>query len=110
MPSWVWLGGAIVLEVIGTTALQQSAQFTRIVPTMIMAVCYGLAFYALSVVVQNMPMGVVYAIWSGVGIALISLIGAVFLGQHLDRAAVAGIALIASGVVVINMFSGSGPH
>ena len=83
-------------RVIGTTALQQSAQFTRIVPTMIMAVCYGLAFYALSVVVQHMPMGVVYAIWSGIGIALISLIGAVFLGQHLDRAAVAGIALIAS--------------
>ena len=100
MPNWVWLGGAIILEVIGTTALQQSAQFTRIVPTMIMAVCYGLAFYALSVVVQHMPMGVVYAIWSGIGIALISLIRAVFLGQHLDRAAVAGIALIASVVVV----------
>lgn len=110
MPSWVWLGGAIILEVIGTTALQQSAQFTRPLPTIIMAVCYGLAFYALSVVVQYMPMGVVYAIWSGIGIALISLIGTMFLGQHLDCAAVAGIALIASGVVVINLFSGAGPH
>ena len=87
MPVWAWLGGAILLEVIGTTALQQSAQFTRLIPTVIMAVCYGLAFYALSVVVQYMPMGVVYAIWSG-----------------------AGIALIAAGVVVINMFSGAGPH
>ena len=110
MPNWVWLAGAIILEVIGTTALQQSAQFTRLVPTAIMAVCYGLAFYALSVVVQHMPMGVVYALWSGIGIALISLIGTMFLGQHLDRAAVAGIALIASGVVVINLFSGAGPH
>ena len=110
MPVWAWLGGAILLEVIGTTALQQSAQFTRLIPTVIMAVCYGLAFYALSVVVQYMPMGVVYAIWSGAGIALISLIGVAFLGQHLDHAALAGIALIAAGVVVINMFSGAGPH
>ena len=84
MPVWVWLGGAILLEVIGTTALQQSAQFSRLLPTAIMAICYGLSFYALSVVVQQMPMGVVYAIWSGTGIALISLIGAVFLGQRLD--------------------------
>ncbi|MFV0410030.1 MAG: DMT family transporter [Paracoccus sp. (in: a-proteobacteria)] len=110
MPNWVWLGGAIILEVIGTTALQQSAQFTRPLPTLIMALCYGAAFYALSVVVQHMPMGVVYAIWSGIGIALISLIGAMFLGQHLDHAAVAGIALIAAGVVVINLFSSAGPH
>ncbi|HMQ42269.1 MAG TPA: multidrug efflux SMR transporter [Paracoccus sp. (in: a-proteobacteria)] len=110
MPVWVWLGGAILLEVIGTTALQQSAQFSRLLPTAIMAICYGLSFYALSVVVQQMPMGVVYAIWSGTGIALISLIGAVFLGQRLDTAAVAGIALIAAGVVVINLFSGAGPH
>ena len=110
MPVWVWLGGAILLEVIGTTALQQSAQFSRLLPTAVMAICYGLSFYALSVVVQQMPMGVVYAIWSGTGIALISLIGAVFLGQRLDTAAVAGIALIAAGVVVINLFSGAGPH
>lgn len=110
MPVWAWLGGAILLEVIGTTALQQSAQFTRLLPTAIMAVCYGLAFYALSVVVQYMPMGVVYAIWSGAGIALISLIGVVFLKQHLDPAALVGIALITSGVIVINLFSGAGPH
>ncbi|TKW68308.1 MAG: multidrug efflux SMR transporter [Paracoccus denitrificans] len=110
MPVWAWLGGAILLEVIGTTALQQSAQFTRILPTLLMAVCYGLAFYALSVVVQSMPMGIVYAIWSGAGIALISLIGVVFLNQHLDTAAFIGIAMITGGVIVINMFSGAGPH
>lgn len=110
MPVWAWLGGAILLEVIGTTALQQSAQFSRLLPTAVMAICYGLSFYALSVVVQHMPMGVVYAIWSGTGIALISLIGAVFLKQHLDAAALAGIAMIAAGVVVINLFSGAGPH
>ncbi|AUM73512.1 DMT family transporter [Paracoccus jeotgali] len=110
MPIWLWLGGAIILEVVGTTALQQSAQFTRVIPTLIMALCYGLAFYALSVVVQSMPMGIVYAIWSGAGIALISLIGALFLRQHLDLAGLIGIGLITSGVVVINLFSGAGPH
>jgi small multidrug resistance pump len=110
MPIWAWLGGAIMLEVVGTTALQQSAQFTRIIPTTIMAVCYGLAFYMLSVVVQHMPMGIVYAIWSGAGIALISLIGVVFLNQHLDAAGLIGIALITAGVIVINMFSGASPH
>ncbi|MFV0303722.1 MAG: DMT family transporter [Paracoccus sp. (in: a-proteobacteria)] len=110
MPVWVWLGGAVLFEVIGTTALQQSAQFTRTLPTVLMVVCYGLSFYGLSVVVQQMPVGVVYAIWSGTGIALISLIGAVFLKQHLDAAALAGIAMIAAGVVVINLFSGAGPH
>ncbi|MFD1795839.1 multidrug efflux SMR transporter [Paracoccus aurantiacus] len=110
MPVWAWLGGAILLEVIGTIALQQSAQFSRTVPTLVMALCYGFSFYALSVVVRSMPVGVVYAIWSGTGIALISLIGVVFLNQHLDRAALAGIGLITAGVVVINMFSGAGPH
>ncbi|WBU54697.1 multidrug efflux SMR transporter [Paracoccus sp. SCSIO 75233] len=110
MPVWAWLMGAVALEVVGTTALQQSAQFTRVIPTVLMAVCYGLSFYALSVVVQSMPMGMVYAIWSGTGIALISLIGAVFLNQQIDTAGVIGIALIAAGVIVINLFSGSGPH
>ncbi|WBU57553.1 DMT family transporter [Paracoccus sediminicola] len=110
MPVWAWLIGAVGLEVIGTTALQQSAQFTRTIPTLVMAVCYGLSFYALSVVVQSMPVGVMYAIWSGAGIALISLIGWVFLGQQLDTPAVIGIGMIAAGVVVINMFSGAGPH
>ena len=110
IPVWGWLGAAILLEVAGTTALQQSAQFTRAVPTLVMALCYGLSFYALSVVVKFMPMGVVYAIWSGSGIALISLIGVAFLGQRLDAAGLAGIGLIAAGVVVINLFSGAGPH
>ena len=109
MPVWAWLIGAVGLEVIGTTALQQSAQFTRTIPTLVMAVCYGLSFYALSVVVQSMPVGVMYAIWSGAGIALISLIGWVFLGQQLDTPAVIGIAMITSGVVVINMLGGR-PH
>lgn len=110
MPGWLWLGVAIVLEVIGTSALQQSAQFTRPMPTTIMALCYAASFYALSVVVQTIPMGVAYAVWAGVGITLISLIGVLYLGQHLDRAAIVGIALISLGVVVINLFSGAGSH
>lgn len=110
MPVWAWLLGAVGLEVVGTTALQQSAQFTRIVPTVTMVACYGLSFYALSIVVQSMPVGVMYAIWSGAGIALISLIGWLFLNQRFDAAAILGISLIAAGVIVINLFSGSNPH
>ncbi|SDE66812.1 small multidrug resistance pump [Paracoccus isoporae] len=110
MPVWMWLAGAVGLEVVGTTALQQSAQFTRTGPTVLMAVCYGLSFYALSVVVQSMPVGVMYAVWSGAGIALISLIGWAFLGQRLDGPAVIGIGLIAAGVIVINLFSRANPH
>ncbi|WBU61400.1 DMT family transporter [Paracoccus albus] len=110
MPVWAWLLGAVGLEVVGTTALQQSAQFTRILPTAVMVACYGLSFYALSVVVQSMPVGVMYAIWSGAGIALISLIGWLFLNQRLDAAALLGIGLIAAGVIVINLFSGANPH
>ena len=110
MPVWAWLLGAVGLEVVGTTALQQSAQFTRTVPTVIMVACYGLSFYALSIVVQSMPVGVMYAIWSGAGIALISVIGWVFLNQRLDAAAILGISLIAAGVIVINLFSGYNPH
>lgn len=105
---WGWLSIAIVLEVIGTTALQQSSQFTRLIPTVIMALCYGLSFYALSIVVQKVPVGVMYAIWSGAGVALITLIGVIFLKQHLDIAAVLGITMITAGVVVINLFSNSG--
>ena len=104
------LAAAIVLEVVGTTLLQQSQQFTRAVPTALMALCYGAAFYLLSLALRTMPVGIAYAIWSGLGIVLISIVGLVFLGQRLDLPAVIGIGLIIAGVLVVNLFSSSVSH
>jgi small multidrug resistance pump len=104
------LAAAIVLEVIGTTLLQQSQQFSRPLPTLFMALCYGAAFYLLSLTLRTMPVGVAYAIWSGLGIVLISLIGFLVLGQRLDLPAIAGIGLIIAGVLVVNLFSKSVSH
>lgn len=104
------LGTAIILEVIGTTMLQKSEQFTRWVPTLTMAVCYLSAFYFLSIVLKSMPVGLAYAIWSGLGIVLISTIGYVVFDQKLDLAAIIGLGLIILGVVIVNGFSKSIGH
>src|SRR5690606_25227548 len=104
------LGVAIVLEVIGTTMLQKSEQFTRLIPTLAMAVCYLAAFYFLSIVLKTMPVGLAYAIWSGLGIVLISIIGYVVFGQKLDLAALIGLGFIIVGVVIVNGFSKSIGH
>jgi small multidrug resistance pump len=101
---------AIVLEVIGTTALQMSQQFTRLGPTVVLVVCYTAAFYCLSVTLRAIPVGVAYAIWSALGIVLISLVGLIFFKQKLDLAAVIGLALIIAGVLVVNLFSKSVSH
>ncbi|MFT4190946.1 MAG: SMR family transporter [Comamonas sp.] len=94
---------AIVLEVVGTSALQQSQQFTRLAPTLLMAACYAGAFYLLSHTLKTMPVGIAYAIWSGLGIVLISLVGYLRFGQRLDAPAIAG-------VLVVNLFSKSLAH
>lgn len=104
------LGIAIVLEVIGTTLLQKSEQFTRLVPTVAMAICYLGAFYFLSIVLKSMPVGLAYAIWSGLGIVLISTIGYALFGQTLDMAAVIGLGFIIVGVIIVNLFSKSIGH
>lgn len=101
---------AIVLEVIGTTALQLSQQFTRLGPTVVLVVCYTAAFYCLSVTLRVIPVGIAYAIWSGLGIVLISAVGLVFFRQKLDFAAIVGLALIIAGVLVVNLFSKSVSH
>lgn len=108
--TWAALLGAIALEVAGTTMLQASAQFTRVWPTAGMAVCYGLAFYLLSIALRQMPVGIAYAIWSGLGVVLISVIGAVVFRQRLDMPAMVGLAMIIGGVVVINLFSRTVGH
>ncbi|MCJ8519302.1 DMT family transporter [Pseudorhizobium tarimense] len=108
--TYVSLAAAIALEVVGTTFLQQSQQFTRLLPTLLMALCYAAAFYLLSLALRTMPIGVAYAIWSGLGIVLISLVGFFILGQRLDLPAILGIGLIIAGVVVVNVFSSSVSH
>ncbi|MFB2550119.1 SMR family transporter [Ensifer soli] len=101
---------AIVFEVLGTSAMQAAQHFTRLVPTLAMVVCYAVAFYFLSSTLRYIPVGIAYAIWSGLGIVLISLVGFLVFGQTLDLAAVIGLALIIAGVMVLNLFSKSTFH
>lgn len=101
---------AIVSEVIATTALKASDSFTRPWPSLIVVIGYGMAFYFLSLCLKAMSIGVVYAIWSGLGIVLLALIGAVVYKQTLDLAAWVGIALIVLGVVVLSLYSKSVLH
>ncbi len=108
--SYAALGAAIVLEVIGTTFLQKSEQFTKAIPTVVMACCYLSAFYFLSLVLKTIPVGLAYAIWSGMGIVLISAIGYFVFRQTLDTAALVGLSFIVIGVVIVNGFSKSVAH
>ncbi|MGS0743041.1 DMT family transporter [Glaciimonas sp. GG7] len=107
---WFYLGIAIVAEVIATSALKASNEFTRLMPSAIVIVGYLVAFYFLSLTLRSLPVAVVYAMWSGVGIALIALIGWLVFKQTLDTAAITGIGLIVAGVVVLNVFSKSVAH
>jgi small multidrug resistance pump len=96
---------AICAEVAGTTALKASEGFTRLVPSTIVIVTYAIAFFFLALTLRTIPVGIAYAVWSGCGIVLISIIGWVFYRQTLDWPAIVGITLILAGVVLINLFS-----
>ncbi|MGP4713200.1 MULTISPECIES: DMT family transporter [unclassified Psychrobacter] len=100
-----FLALAIVFEVLGTTFLVKSEQFTRLVPTVLMAVLYIGSFYCLSQTLKTIPLGIAYAIWGGVGIVLTVIIGVTLFKQSIDIPAITGIGLIILGVVVINVFS-----
>ena len=108
--SYLYLVIAIVAEVIATSALKASDQFSKILPSIIVVIGYGVAFYYLSLVLKTIPIGVAYAIWSGAGIALVTVVGLVFFDQKLDFAAIIGISLIVAGVVVMNVFSKTVGH
>lgn len=103
--SYLALGAAILCEVAGSSFLQKSAQFTRLGPTAAMALFYIASFYLLSVALRTIPLGIAYAIWGGLGTALITLISVVIFRQSLDAMAFLGIAMIVGGVVVLNAFS-----
>ena len=108
--AYLFLAFAIVAEVIGTTALKASDSFTRPLPSLVTVGCYALSFYLLTFSLRVLPTGIAYAIWSGVGIVLISLISWIVYGQRLDLPAIAGLGLIIAGVAVINLFSNSVSH
>ncbi|RZI65476.1 MAG: QacE family quaternary ammonium compound efflux SMR transporter [Variovorax sp.] len=110
MHTYLILGAAIVLEIIATSFLKLSESFTRLWPSVITAVGYAGSFYCLSLTLKVLPIGVVYAIWSGVGIVLTGIVGWFVFKQRLDAAAIGGMALIVAGVLVIHLFSKSAPH
>ena len=107
---WVCLLLAIVSEVVATSALKSSESFSRLWPSVLTVVGYGVAFYLLSLTLREMPVGIAYAIWSGVGIVLVSLAAVVLFGQKLDLPALIGMGLIVAGVIVINVCSKSVVH
>ncbi|HAJ13160.1 MAG: SMR family transporter [Hydrogenophaga sp.] len=110
MNGWIALGLAIVAEVVGTSALKASEGFTRPVPSALVIAGYAVAFYCLSLVLRTIPVGVAYAVWSGLGIVLITLVAWVVYGQAIDLAGLIGMALIVAGVLVLNLFSRTAPH
>ena len=110
MQQWILLFIAIVSEVIATSCLKATEGFTRLWPSLIVVVGYLLAFYFLSLTLRTIPVGIAYAIWSGVGIVLIALRGWLFLGQALDLPAIIGLSLIVAGVMAITLFSQTISH
>lgn len=110
MKNWLFLGIAIVAEVVATSALKSSDGFSRLMPSIVVVVGYVLAFYFLSLTLKVIPIGVAYAIWAGLGIVLIALVSWAIYGQKLDLPAIAGMTLIIAGVAVINLFSRTAGH
>ncbi|MEZ3500351.1 multidrug efflux SMR transporter [Pantoea sp. KPR_PJ] len=108
--SYVYLFIAIVAEVIATSSLKASESFTRLWPSVVTVAGYIIAFYFLTLVLRTMPTGIAYAIWSGVGIVLISAVGWIVFKQKLDLPAMLGLALIIAGVLVVNLFSKTVGH
>ncbi len=108
--TYVYLAIAIIAEVAATSALKASAEFTRWLPSLIVVVGYGIAFYCMTLVLRAIPVGITYAIWSGMGIVLITLVGAVLYKQVPDLPAMIGMGLIVAGVVVIHLFSRTVSH
>lgn len=108
--NWLYLIIAIVSEVIGTSALKASEGFTKLNASLLVILGYGTAFYFLSLTLKTIPVGVAYAVWSGVGVVLVTLVGMFLFNQRIDLAGWLGIVLISSGVIVLNLFSKTSVH
>jgi small multidrug resistance pump len=110
MSTYLLLLVAIIAEVVATSALKSSENFTRLIPSLLVVFGYGIAFTCLSFTLKMLPLGVAYAIWSGAGTALVAMIGWLYYKQQLDLAAILGIGLIIAGVIVLNLFSKISAH
>ena len=111
MPTaYIYLFFAILAETIGTSALQASQQFTRLLPSLLVVAAYAVSFYLLAMALRSIPVGIAYAVWSGLGIVFIAAIGFLVFGQKLDLPAVLGMAMILAGILVIHLFSKAAPH
>ncbi|MFM2595341.1 SMR family transporter [Vibrio harveyi] len=110
MPPLIALSIAIVCEVIATSSIPKTEQFTKLMPSTVVIIGYGIAFFLLSVTVKSMPVGLVYAIWSGAGIVLVAAVGYFLYGQKLDLAAIVGIGFILTGVMIVNLLSKTVGH
>jgi|TARA_A100000171_G_C2139707_1_gene153899 multidrug transporter EmrE-like cation transporter len=110
MNNWIFLFIAVLGEVVATTSLKLSEGFTQVVPSIIVVIGYAVAFYALSLTLKAIPLGIAYAVWSGLGIVLVSIIGWFVFAQKLDAWAIIGMSLIVCGVVVLNVLSKSAAH
>ncbi|WP_294085183.1 multidrug efflux SMR transporter [uncultured Actinobacillus sp.] len=106
MNPWILLGFAIVIEVIGSNCIKASEGFTKPLPTIVAIGAFVIALYLLSIITKTLPLGIVYAVWSGVGIVLTALVAFFAFGQKPDLAGVIGMAMIIGGVLIINLFSG----
>ena len=109
-PGYVYLTIAIIAEVIATSALKASEEFTKLTPSVIVALGYSVAFYMLSLCLKDIPVGIAYAVWSGLGIVLVTLIAWFLYGQKLDAPALVGLVLIIAGVATIQLFSDASAH
>ena len=110
MKNWLFLGVAILGEVVATSALKSSYGFTRLVPSIVVVAGYAIAFYFLSLALKSIPVGIAYAVWAGAGIALVTAIAWIVYGQKLDAWGFFGIGLIVSGVAVLNLLSKASAH
>ncbi|UZE47574.1 DMT family transporter [Rhodopseudomonas sp. P2A-2r] len=108
--TYFYLAVAICAEVVATTFMKLSDGFSKPLPSVLSVIGYGISFYFLSIALRSIPTGIAYAIWSGVGIVLITLAAWIFQGQKLDAGAVGGMSLIIAGVLVMNLLSKSAPH
>ena len=108
--AYIYLAIAIIAEVTATSALKASAEFTKLIPSTIVVVGYGVAFYFMTLVLRTIPIGITYAIWAGLGIVLVTIVGTILYKQIPDLPAIIGMGLIVSGVVVIHVFSKTVSH
>lgn len=108
--AYLYLAVAIIAEVAATSALKASEEFTKLMPSLIVIIGYAAAFYFMTLVLRTIPVGITYAIWAGLGIVLVAIVGTVIYKEIPDLPAVIGMTLIVSGVIIINVFSKTVSH